>query len=140
MNRREFAIDRPVTDPSRQCTRVVVELDHELLSHGLVLADTPGFGAAQLGEHTDSHEQAVLAYLQETVSQVFWVVLGEQGIGQREREFYDRFLRDLCDDIIVTRVLVLPTPLARQSLPSEVPLDFFAVSIGPNLSECCEVM
>jgi GTP-binding protein EngB required for normal cell division len=96
-------VDRPVADPSRQCTRVVVELDHELLSHGLVLADTPGFGAAQLGEHTDSHEQAVLAYLQESVSQVFWVVLGEQGIGQREREFYDRFLRDLCDDIIVTR-------------------------------------
>lgn len=96
-------VDRPVADPSRQCTRVVVELDHELLSHGLVLADTPGFGAAQLGEHTDSHEQAVLAYLQESVSQVFWVVLGEQGIGQRERDFYDRFLRDLCDDIIVTR-------------------------------------
>lgn len=55
-------VDRPVADPTRQYMPVAAELDHELLSHGLVLADTPGFGAAQFGEHGNSYEQAVPVY------------------------------------------------------------------------------
>ncbi len=95
-------VDRPASDAERACSRVVVELDHELLRQGLVLADTPGFGAAQIGESADAHEQSVRAYMAESVAQVFWVVLGEQGIGQTERRFHENWLADLCDDVVVT--------------------------------------
>lgn len=84
------------------CQRVLVELDHPLLANGLVLADTPGFGAAQVETDANSHEQSVRQYLSRNVSLVFWVVLAEQGIGQRERVFYDELLTELCDDVIVT--------------------------------------
>ena len=95
-------VDRPMSDAERPCSRVVVEIDHGLLRQGLVLADTPGFGAAQLGEVADAHEQSVRAYMAESVAQVFWVVLGEQGIGQAERRFHENWLADLCDDVVVT--------------------------------------
>ena len=36
------------------------------------------------------------------VTQVFWVVLAEQGIGRREVEFRDRFFAEVCDDLVVT--------------------------------------
>ena len=86
----------------QSCQRVLVELDHPLLANGLVLADTPGFGAAQVETDTNSHEKSVRQYLSQNVSLVFWVVLAEQGIGQRERAFYDELLTELCDDVIVT--------------------------------------
>ncbi len=95
-------VDRPMSDAERACSRVVVEMDHVLLRRGLVLADTPGFGAAQIGETADVHEQSVRAYMAESVAQVFWVVLGEQGIGQTERRFHEDWLADLCDDVVVT--------------------------------------
>ncbi|WP_254508134.1 dynamin family protein [Anatilimnocola floriformis] len=82
--------------------KLSVHIPHPLLQQGLILADTPGFGAAQLDANPGSHEAAVRVYLQEQVSQVFWVVLGEQGIGKREVEFRERFFPELCDDIIVT--------------------------------------
>ncbi len=87
--------------PGRACQRVVVELDHPLLQHGLVLADTPGFGSALITQEENSHDAVIRNYLSQ-VAHVFWVVLGDQGIGQREREFYEQWLIELCDDVIVT--------------------------------------
>ena len=73
-----------------------------LLLGGLVLADTPGFGAAQVGQAQGSHDLVVRQYLQDDVSQVFWIVLAEQGIGRREKLFYDESFAELCDDVVVT--------------------------------------
>ncbi len=82
--------------------QISVKAPVPLLGNGLVIADTPGFGAAQLGEDAGSHESALKSYLQNEISQVFWVVLAEQGIGKREKNFCDEFFADVCDDVIVT--------------------------------------
>lgn len=89
-------------EASTRVAKVVVRAPSELLREGLILADTPGFGAAQLGDAQGSHESALKQYLQGEVSQVFWVVLAEQGIGKREKTFHDQLLADVCDDVIVT--------------------------------------
>jgi GTP-binding protein EngB required for normal cell division len=87
---------------SRSIRKVLVEVPMPLLKSGLVLADTPGFGAAQVGQADGSHDMAVKQYLLDDVSQVFWIVLAEQGIGKREKVFYDKFFADVCDDVVVT--------------------------------------
>ena len=79
--------------------RIEVTLPHPLLANGLVIADTPGFGAGQSGESAGTHEAALMAYLKRDVTQVFWVVLADQGIGRREVEFHDRFFAEVCDDL-----------------------------------------
>ncbi|MDR2439368.1 MAG: dynamin family protein [Planctomycetaceae bacterium] len=88
---------------SKSIKRVEVTTPLELLKHGLVIADTPGFGAAQIEGAEGSHEESLKRYLIDKVSQVFWVVLGEQGIGKREMEFRDSMFAQICGDIIVTR-------------------------------------
>ena len=83
--------------------KVTVAAPVKLLESGIVIADTPGFGAAQLEGDTQSHENALYAYLKGDVSQVFWVVSAERGgIGKREKEFYDNRLKNVCDDIVIT--------------------------------------
>lgn len=82
--------------------RVQVTAPIGLLAQGLVIADTPGFGAAQSGEAAGSHEQALKSYLLDDVSQVFWVIRAEQGITRREMEFHDNWLSGICDDVIAT--------------------------------------
>lgn len=95
-----WADDR--ADAARAIRKIVVELPSDLLAGGLVVADTPGFGAAQTGEDAGSHDRAVEQYLQQDISQVFWIVLAEQGIGKREMRFHDRFFAEICDDVVVT--------------------------------------
>lgn len=90
------------SETNRRTRKVIVEFPHEILASGLVIADTPGFGAAQPGSAEGSHEIALKEYLHEEVSQVFWVVLAEQGIGKREKAFHEKFLSEICDDILVT--------------------------------------
>lgn len=85
-----------------QMRRLMVSLPHPLLADGLVIVDTPGFGAAQVGQAAGSHEASVREYLRDDVSQVFWIVLADQGIGKREMDFYERMLVDACDDVVVT--------------------------------------
>lgn len=87
---------------SQRVKKVVVKAPIELLSDGLVLADTPGFGAAQSGAASNSHAAALQEYLQREVSQVFWVVLAEQGIGKTEKAFHDEHLASVCHDILIT--------------------------------------
>lgn len=82
--------------------RVEVTLPSPLLAGGLVIADTPGFGAGHAEAGAGLHEAALMAYLRRDVGQVFWVVLADQGIGRREVEFRDRFFAEVCDDLVVT--------------------------------------
>lgn len=89
-------------DISRATRKVEVRVPHPLLVTGLVIADTPGFGAAQEASASGSHEESLKQYLKEDVSQVFWVVLADQGIGRRERQFHEQLLAEVCDDIVVT--------------------------------------
>ena len=94
--------DSSGAEQSRTIQRVVVHAPLPLLNNGLVIADTPGFGAAQLDGAEGSHEESLKTYLTESVSQVFWIVLGEQGILKSEKDFHDKFFGQLCDDVIVT--------------------------------------
>ena len=89
-------------EASRNLKKVEVHVPLPLLCRGLVFADTPGFGAAQAGDAAGTHEEALKDYLKKEVSQVFWVVLAEQGIGKREKSFHDQFFADVCDDVVVT--------------------------------------
>lgn len=88
--------------PGSTIQRVAIELPLPLLAGELVIADTPGFGAAQLGDSAGAHELAVKEYLQSEVSQVFWVVLADQGIGQREISFHNEWFSQICDDLLIT--------------------------------------
>lgn len=90
-------------EASRRIRKVEVQARHSLLERGLVIADTPGFGAAQSLEALGSHEEALKRYLHQDVTQVFWVVLADQGIGQREKQFFEDFFAAVCDDIVVTQ-------------------------------------
>ena len=90
------------SEVSQRVKKVVVKAPIELLSDGLVLADTPGFGAAQTGATRNGHALALQDYLQREVSQVFWVVLAEQGIGKTEKAFHDEHLAGVCHDILIT--------------------------------------
>lgn len=82
--------------------KIVVELPHPLLADGLVLSDTPGLGAVQFGDQAGKHEQSLKTYLEGDVSQVFWVVLADQGIGKRESQACNDWFGDVCDDVVVT--------------------------------------
>lgn len=73
-----------------------------LCNNGLVIADTPGFGAAQTDGAEGSHESALRRYLEKDVAQVFWIVLAEQGITKREIEFQKSVFGTRCHDVVVT--------------------------------------
>lgn len=83
--------------------RILAELPAPILSTGLVIADTPGFGAAQTGPDTSKHQQSLIQFLPQ-VQQVFWVVrsAGEISLSQNEAAFYRQHLQDCCDDLVVT--------------------------------------
>ncbi|NLE38861.1 MAG: hypothetical protein GX621_12625 [Pirellulaceae bacterium] len=87
---------------NRGVRRVIVTLPHDLLANSLVISDTPGFGAVQTDGLESSHEESLKRYLRNEVSQVFWVVLADQGIGGREKKFHDEFFAEVCNDVVVT--------------------------------------
>lgn len=82
--------------------KIVVQVPADILSERLVIADTPGFGAAQLGGAAGTHDETLRKYIVEAAAQVLWVVLAEQGIGESELTFFNDFLCNNCEDIVVT--------------------------------------
>lgn len=98
----ETFVNNASADGSNRVCRIVVHLPHALLQYGLALVDTPGFGAPQENGAPHPHECVLLGYLKQQVSQVFWVTLGEQGIGRREADFHQEHLAAVCDDVVVT--------------------------------------
>lgn len=88
---------------SESIKRVSVTAPLDLLrNNGLIIADTPGFGAAQTDGAEGSHQEALKRYLERDVAQIFWVVLAEQGITKREADFHRTVFGSLCHDVIVT--------------------------------------
>ena len=83
-------------------SRLTVRIPNPMLLPDLVICDTPGFGAAQRESAGDRHEETLKNYLHKNISKVFWVVLADQGITEREKKFHDEFFADICNDIIVT--------------------------------------
>lgn len=87
-----------VDDPIQS---VKVWIPSELLSKGLVIADTPGFGAVH-DHHTDrNHEEILLNYIPR-FKNIYWVINKDQGITAKEHEFYKTYLKDQCDNLVVT--------------------------------------
>jgi GTP-binding protein EngB required for normal cell division len=84
-------------------TKLVAEIPNPLLANRLVIADTPGFGAAQVQTDEGRHQQSLLSYLP-NVHQVFWVMRTDGSIclSKQEKDFYDQQLSDCCDDLVVT--------------------------------------
>jgi hypothetical protein len=80
-----------------------------LLANGLVVADTPGFGAAQPGRaDAETHAKVIVEYLnrlnarKDAFAQVYWVVRrGEGAIGSLEKRFYQEHLCGRCADVVV---------------------------------------
>lgn len=85
----------------KEWARIHVYLPAEILSNGLIVVDTPGFGAAgEIGTHDD---KTVTEFLQEEVAQIFWIGCAEPGgVGAKELQFYEKFLKWRCDDLIMT--------------------------------------
>lgn len=79
-----------------------IQVELPIFPDGLLLADTPGFGAVEDSSSPGGHEEALKSYLTQEVAQAFWVVRAEAGIGQREFSFYEKFLFEKCNDVIVT--------------------------------------
>jgi GTP-binding protein EngB required for normal cell division len=95
--------DSDGSQASESIKRVSVAVPLELLkNNGLIIADTPGFGAAQTDGAEGSHQEALTRYLEREVAQVLWVVLAEQGITKREADFHRTVFGSLCHDIVVT--------------------------------------
>lgn len=87
-------------DPSLQYRRMDITVPSPILSGGLILTDTPGFGAA--GDEGREDDDAIMDFLTKDVAQIFWVVMADQGIGRKEHAFYEKYLHERCDDLIVT--------------------------------------
>lgn len=85
----------------QEWSRLCAYLPANILKNGLIIVDTPGFGAAgEFGEHDD---KTVAEFLQKEVAQIFWIGCAETGgIGNRELQFYEKFLKWRCDDLILT--------------------------------------
>jgi len=83
--------------------RITVKTPCELLRQGLVLVDTPGFGAALATDDGQSHDAVLKRYLTTEPAQVFWVVNAKRGITSLDMSFYRDYLSGCCDDVIVTR-------------------------------------
>ena len=83
--------------------KLVAEMPNSLLVNRLVVADTPGFGAAQVEANAGRHQQSLLSYLP-NVHQVFWVMRtsGEICISKQEANFYNQYLRGCCGDLVLT--------------------------------------
>ncbi len=71
----------------------------ELLQDGMVLADTPGFGAAKATEG-ELHRRLLNAYLPQA-DRVFWVIQSQQGVSKVECDFFTEFLVLKCRDVVV---------------------------------------
>ena len=84
----------------RGVKKMTVRLPFNILKDGLVIVDTPGFGAAQLGDRKGEHERVLLEYLPKA-DQVFWIISSEQGITANEMAFHEHYMKDVCDDVIV---------------------------------------
>lgn len=82
-----------------QSSFLTARMPSPILGEGLVIADTPGFGAAATAGG-EIHGEKLVSYLPHA-DYVFWVIKSLQGITRVEFEFYNKFLSGHCHDVIV---------------------------------------
>jgi GTP-binding protein EngB required for normal cell division len=83
--------------------RIVVKGPIRLLKGGLVFADTPGFGAAQVGDSSGDHETALVEYLEKHVHEVIFCISAANAmVTPDERDFFAR-ISHLCSTVIITK-------------------------------------
>lgn len=94
------AIERYATAQCDANTRILyAKMPSELLQEGLTITDTPGFGAATTAEG-DVHGDSLLQYLP-SADYIFWVIKSLQGVTKVELDFYNNFLKERCEDVVV---------------------------------------
>lgn len=94
------AIEKYATAKESESTSILyAKMPSELLRDGLVIADTPGMGAATAAGGA-SHYASLLDYLPQ-VDYIFWVIKSLQGITKVELDFYNKFLAGRCENIVV---------------------------------------
>ena len=94
--------------------RITITTPSEFLRDGLVLVDTPGFGAALSAEAKDAHDAVLKSYLAAEAAQVFLVVNAKRGLTHVEKQFWQEHLVDRCDDVVVTRSDYFHKPQSKQ--------------------------
>ena len=91
------------SDASNGIEKIVVRGPMELLEKGVILADTPGFGAAQVGEGAVSHQDNLVAYLKDQVHEVMFCLSGRNlNVGNDELRYF-KAIQELCSTVIVTK-------------------------------------
>jgi GTP-binding protein EngB required for normal cell division len=75
-----------------------------MLVHGLSMADTPGFGAAQTGDDDGSHQRRLEEFVAFRVHRVYFCVAAGTAwaVSDVERDFYQR-IAHLCGHVVVTK-------------------------------------
>lgn len=76
----------------------------EMLVHGLNMADTPGFGAAQVGDDDGSHQRRLEDFISKRVDRVYFCVAAGTAwaVSDIEKEFYIK-ISHLCGHVIITK-------------------------------------
>ncbi len=103
---REVVFQDPSTNPdaATQLVKVKVKCPVPLLRNGLVMADTPGFGAAQTGEDNGMHQRILENFIQEKIDRIYFcIAAGETwSLSDVEKAFYQK-IAHLCSHVIVTK-------------------------------------
>jgi GTPase Era involved in 16S rRNA processing len=91
------------TTDGKGIRKIIVYGPMDLLEGGIILADTPGFGAAQADGKGSSHEDTLVKHLKEHVQEVMFCVSGDEAVvGASETEFFKK-IQELCSTVIVTK-------------------------------------
>lgn len=99
---KEIVVDN---ENAKNLAWVTVSGPIDMLKSGLVLADTPGFGAASVdGEDAAKHETRLKEFLRERVQQVYFCVDGGDtlSVSAPEKEFFQD-IKGLCYHVIVNK-------------------------------------
>jgi len=100
---RQLVVD--VTPKAAESTKwVTVSGPVPLLKDGLVMADTPGFGAAQIGEEDGSHQKRLEDFIRNKIDRIYFCIAAGDtwAISDTEKQFYQMF-SELCGHVVVTK-------------------------------------
>lgn len=82
--------------------KLLVRCPLELLRSGIIIADTPGFGATDGSGDNGLHDDILRQYLSDTAQyqRISWIVR-DTGMTESELDFFNQNLRENCHDIVV---------------------------------------
>jgi GTP-binding protein EngB required for normal cell division len=75
-----------------------------LLTPGLILVDTPGWGAAKTGDDGSAHHVALQRYLKEheDSTQIVWTLYAPNYASNGEKDFFEAHIGSKCCEIVLT--------------------------------------